>query len=133
MKRYLVPSLQIFTAIGILLFWLLFFTVGMAPENPPEGYWQFEHAFPFPDVVLCFALAAGGILVIKDHRLGRIISIAAAGGLIFLGMVDFSFNIQNGMYAFSFADTVTNGIINTWCVTLGVAMLFYYYPSIASE
>jgi len=39
---------------------------------------------------------------------------------MFLGVLDFSFNIQNGMYAISALDLILNAFINLWCVVFGL-------------
>jgi hypothetical protein len=118
-----IPIFQIITAVGIVLFWIGFFTVGLAPETPPPCYFAFEHSFPLPDVLLAFTIFAAAVLLLTGHRLGRTLSIASSGALIFLGLLDFSFNIQNGMYAISVADTILNGFINGYCVIFGIVVI----------
>jgi len=51
MSRYVkaVARAQLATGFGIIVFWILFFTVGLAPANPPVCYFAFEHAFPLPE------------------------------------------------------------------------------------
>jgi len=121
-----VAVLELITATGIILFWVGFFTVGLAPENPPEGYFVFEHSFPLPDSILALALITAALLLLREKSLGRSVSLAAAGGLIFLGVIDFSFNIQNGIYAISALDTLLNGFINLWCVGFGAFLVFRF-------
>ncbi len=118
-----VAVFELVTALGIILFWIGFFTVGLAPENPPAGYLAYEHSFPLPDSVLALILIAAALFLLKGRPLGRSLSLAAAGGLIFLGLVDFSFNIQNGVYALSTLDLVLNAFINLWCVGFGIFLL----------
>ena len=118
--------LAILTGAGILLFWTGFFTVGLAPDNPPACYFAFEHAFPLPDIVLALALLASGVLILRNRALGRNLSLVCAGGLMFLGLLDFSFNIQNGMYALSVMDAVFSGFLNLWCVFFGLVILFRF-------
>ncbi|MBC8512534.1 MAG: hypothetical protein H8D32_06090, partial [Dehalococcoidia bacterium] len=64
-KGRTIPVLEIITAAGLILFWIGFFTVGMAPETPPECYFAYEHAFPLPDILLAMVLLASGILLLK--------------------------------------------------------------------
>ena len=40
---------MVVTGVGILAFWAMFFTVGLAPENAPSCYFAYESAFPLPD------------------------------------------------------------------------------------
>jgi hypothetical protein len=121
-----IAVLELLTAIGIILFWVGFFTVGLAPENPPAGYFVYEHSFPLPDSILALGLIIAALLLLKGKPLGRSLSLVAAGGLIFLGLIDFSFNIQNGMYAISALDAVLNGFINLWCVGFGAALFIRF-------
>jgi len=121
-KRRLIASLEIVTGVGLILFWVAFFTVGLAPENAPPCYFAYEHSFPLPDVLLAILLLVAGILLMKSKPPGRALSLIAAGALVFLGMLDFSFNLQNGIYLTSILDLVLNAFINIWCVGFGLAL-----------
>ncbi|MCF8258145.1 MAG: hypothetical protein K9J06_11355 [Flavobacteriales bacterium] len=114
--------IQSITGVGLFLFWLAFFTIGLAPENPPAGYFTFEHAFPLPDIALGIALLTAAYGLTRGKGYARPLSLACAGGMLFLGLVDFSFNIQNGMYLISTADLVINVVINIWCLGMGTLM-----------
>jgi hypothetical protein len=125
LKRFnsrLISVLEIVTAGGLSLFWLAFFTVGLAPENAPTCYFAYEHSFPLPDGLLAILLLVAGILLILNKPWGSKLSLVAAGALVFLGLLDFSFNIQNGIYMTSTIDLVLNAFINVWCVGFGVAI-----------
>ena len=117
------PALAIITAAGLALFWIGFFTVGLAPENPPACYFAYEHSFPVPDIILAIALLAGGVLALKGNANGRTILVAGGGALVFLGLLDICFNWQNGMYAISALDLALNAFINLWCVGFGTALV----------
>ena len=94
--------------------------------DPPACYLAFERAFPVPDLVLALALLAAGILLLMGHPAGRAPSLACAGALIFLGLLDASFNLQNGIYSASAAALAMNGLLNLWCVGLGTAILIRF-------
>jgi hypothetical protein len=117
-----IAVLELLTGIGIILFWIGFFTIGLAPENPPQCYFAYERSFPLPDIILSIAIIASGILLLKNKESGRTLSFVCSGGLIFLGILDFSFNIQNGIYMTSTLDMVLNTFINVWCVGFGVTI-----------
>ncbi|HOL17777.1 MAG TPA: hypothetical protein PLY40_05780 [Bacillota bacterium] len=121
-RRGWIAALAIVTGIGLLLFWVGFFTFGLAPENPPPGYFEYEHSFPLPDIILAIALIAAGVLMLRRKLLGMQIAHVCAGALIFLGLLDFSFNFQNGIYALSTADLLLNAFINIWCVVFGLIL-----------
>lgn len=129
-RRRLVSSLEIVTAAGLILFWAAFFTVGLMPDNAPACYLAYEHAFPLPDGLLAVLLLAAGIMLMQGRRWGVILSLAAGGGLVFLGLLDFSFNIQNGIYLSSTLDLVLNAFINLWCVGFGLALIIFVGRSV---
>jgi hypothetical protein len=110
---------MIITAMGILLFWVVFFTIGLGPQNPPPCYFVFEHSFPVADTVLAIALLISGILLRRNRPFGKDLGLASCGALIFLGLLDTSFNLLNGMYAISAMDTLLNGFINAYCIIFG--------------
>lgn len=117
-----ITYLSIITGIGILAFWIAFFTIGLAPENAPACYFAYEHSFPLPDAVLSLGLIILGVMVLK-HDKYTVWLLVPAGGLLFLGLIDFAFNLQNGMYTISIADGILNAFINVWCVALGIAII----------
>ena len=117
-----IAVLELLTGIGIILFWIGFFTIGLAPENPPQCYFAYEHSFPLPDIILSIAILASGILLLKNKESGITLSLVCSGGLMFLGLLDFSFNILNGVYMISTLDSILNAFINIWCVAFGLAL-----------
>lgn len=119
----IIAVLELLTGVGLILFWIGFFTIGLAPENPPPCYFAYEHSFPLPDIVMAIFMLASGILLLKNKAWGRMLSLVCSGGLVFLGLLDFSFNIQNGIYMISALDMALNAFINIWCVVFGVAIV----------
>ena len=117
-----IAILELLTGVGLILFWIGFFTIGLAPKNPPQGYMEYEHSFPLPDGLLAILLLAAGILLLLNNPWGSHLSLIAAGALVFLGVLDFSFNIQNGVYKISKSDLILNAFLNIWCVGFGVAI-----------
>lgn len=120
---------EVTTGIGILLFWTLFFTVGLAPPKPPACYFAFEHAFPLPDFVLALGLIMGGLALATDRPLGAPLSLASAGGLIFLGLIDSSFDLVNGIYSELSPEVILSAAINLWCVGLGAGIILALGPT----
>lgn len=118
-----ISILSIITAAGLVLFWIGFFTIGLAPANPPVGYFVYEHSFPVPDIILAIVLIAGGILNLTGGMHGTTLLVAGGGALVFLGILDISFNLQNGMYKISVVDMILNAFINLWCVLFGALIV----------
>lgn len=110
-------TLQLLTAIGLILFWTAFFTIGFENPNYPDYYTKFEHSFPLPDLFLCVVLLLAYINRKKDSW--KNYTLITAGAMLFLGLCDFSFNILNGMYIVGIVDGIMNAFINIWCVGFG--------------
>ncbi|MGA9049108.1 MAG: hypothetical protein WB588_08960 [Dehalococcoidia bacterium] len=122
-KSRLIGSLEIVTGVGILLFWIAFITVGMAPENAGPAYFAYEYSFIGADLVLIVMLIVAGILLMRRKRLGIVLSMAAAGALVYLGLVDITYNFRNAVYLASSVDLVVNAVLNLWCVGFGIAII----------
>ena len=110
-------KLQMLTAIGLIAFWIAFFTIGFENPNYPDYYTKFEHSFPLPDTFICIILFLAYFN--RNHSSWKNYTLIAAGAMLFLGLCDFSFNIQNGMYCVGIADGILNAFINSWCIGFG--------------
>ncbi|MEA3224113.1 MAG: hypothetical protein U9P49_13255 [Thermodesulfobacteriota bacterium] len=121
-----IPILEILTGAGTILFWIGFFTIGLAPKNPPEGYFAYEHSFPVPDAILSIALIVSGILLLQGNPLGESLSLVSAGALVFLGVLDCCFNTINGVYRVSIGDLIGNAFINVWCIVFGIVIIWRF-------
>jgi hypothetical protein len=119
---------QIATGVGIILFWTLFFAVGLAPAAPAPCYFAFEHSFPLPDTFLAIGLMVSAVNTLKNGSWGRSGSLVCAGGLLFLGIVDFAFSVQNGGYTGPLIEALQSGLISGWCVLLAIWIISAYAP-----
>ncbi len=117
--------LQLLTAIGLMLFWILFFSVGFENPNYPDYYTKFEHSFPLPDLFLCLTLLFAYYHRNRAH--GKNYTLIAAGAMLFLGLCDFSFNILNGMYSVGLLDGMMNAFINSWCIGFGCWQIYQVF------
>jgi hypothetical protein len=126
MLNIIVAILQILLALGFIGFWIYFFMVeNRDPENT-EIYLAFERSFPVPDlgwVTPTLLVAAIGLLI--DEIFGLFFTIISGSALIFLGLLDISFNIQNGGFKGSASDVIMNLFINLICVIFGPLFLWY--------
>lgn len=99
--------LNIATALDTLGFWVGFFTETTFPidELRPlihnfDGYYAWERCFVVPDTVLALSTiyAAARLLKNQGHILSMLVLSATSGAWIFLGLLDFTYGITNGMY-----------------------------------
>jgi hypothetical protein len=113
-------------AAGILLFWVLFLTFDFVSIKDPhlkEIYLGFESAFPFADICLAGVLIAGGTGLLKKASFGVLFSFLGGAALVFLGLLDFSFNTRHGIYLLGIGEAVMNLFINTVCLGAGLFLV----------
>ncbi len=119
----IIARLQLVTAAGLLVYWPLFFAVGLAPADPPFGYFVFQHSFTVPDIILALAFIRAGTWLLSQDGVrrsrGRALSLVCSGALLFLGMLDISFNVLNSFYSLLPLDTIVEMAVNAWCIGFG--------------
>ncbi len=121
MKPKTMAILQTIFAAGIVLWWALFFAFFRHDPTNTAAYLAYETAFPLADLAwLTPLLVQAARSNIRGHAHSLIWTAAAGGALVFLGVLDFSFNLQNGIYARSLADGLLNGFINAACIFFGL-------------
>ncbi len=144
MQNSKLPSAQhalavtlIVTGVGILVFWALFFTIGLTPTRPPICYFEHELAFPLPDTILAIALIASGLDLRKGGQWGRDLSLVCGGALIFLGVLDLNFTALNGGFQGLWFEVLSLLGIFLWCIGVGawafIAQISPYRPAFAAE
>jgi hypothetical protein len=110
--------MQRVTAGAILLYWIVFwFQRAQIPGNVHD----FELNFILPDIawIVGLLLIASRRLVVGDAR-AFIISAAAGGALVFLGLLDVMFNARHGQYSTSVAQGLLNAGVNGGCILFGL-------------
>ncbi len=113
-------------AAGMVSFWIAFFTTDLISFDDPhlkEIYLAFESAFPVPDAYLSIVLTIGGIGLLRKRSYGYFFSLMGGASLIFLGLLDISFNIQHGIYLTGVAEGIMNILINLLCFGGGIFLV----------
>jgi hypothetical protein len=125
-KMRFVAKLELMVAAGIVLFWVAFFTADMNPFSGPHRrdiYMAFESSLPGADLLLALFLVVGGTGMLRQKAYGSIFTLVSAGGLIFLGAVDISFNLKQGIYGLGPVEAIMNGLINLTCLGVGFFLI----------
>jgi nucleoside-diphosphate-sugar epimerase len=126
----LIARLELLTAAGLFLYWILYFTIGVAPKNPPPGYFVFQNTFTVADLVLAVILIRAATLLLRpdpiQRVLGRGLSLVCSGALLFLGGLDISFNFQNAIYLTPSFDMFLEVAINIWCLVFGFLLAYEF-------
>ena len=128
MIEIVLAVLQIILAIGIVGFWIFFFKVENKNPEKEEWYLKHERSFPLPDlglVAVCLLVAAVGLII--GDRFGIFFTIVAGGGLMFLGLIDLAFNLQNGLFKTKDMNAYMSIGIVAIVLIMGVLSLTYGY------
>jgi hypothetical protein len=125
--RTVLAVLLVVTALGTTAYWLDFFLRGTVHVVEEEWYLRFERSFPVADswMAACSLVAAVGLLT--DSSYGTVFGLVAAGALVFLGLMDLTFNVQNKLFRLlpGSAEMWAEVVIITWCLSLGGVLLGY--------
>jgi hypothetical protein len=117
--------LLLVTAVVTVAYWVDFFWHGAVNVVEEEWYIRFERSFPVADAFMagCATVAAIGLLM--DDSFGAAFGLVTAGALIFLGLMDITFNVDNGLYKYAATSWPMRGevVINVWCLAFGVPLL----------
>jgi len=123
--------LLILTALVTVYYWADFYLRGGVQVVEEEWYIKFEKAFVVADlwgITACSLLGAVGL--ITEQTYGPFFSLLAAGSMIFLALMDITFNIQNGLYPLIALsnEMVFELIINVWTLVLGITLIVHLWP-----
>ena len=125
--------LLIGTAIGLIYYWIDFYIKGGVQVVNEDRYVRFEKAFTAADLWTAVCALVGAIGLLAGQTYGVILTFITASSLIFLGLMDVTFNIQNNLYRL----IGTSGqmkfelAINLWTLGLGIALIVHFWPRLA--
>lgn len=95
------------TVLGVLLlvvagvtaaYWADFFLRGTVHVVEEEWWIRFEKAFPVADAFMAVAALVAGVGLLRGADYGVAFGLVAGGALVFLGLMDLTFNVQNGLF-----------------------------------
>ena len=123
--------LLIITALLNAYYWIDFYLRGGVQVIEEEWYIKFEKAFVVADLWGITARSLlGAVGLITDQTYGLFFSLLAAGSMIFVALMDITFNIQNGLYPLIALsnEMVFELIINVWTLVLGITLIVHLWP-----
>jgi len=125
--------LLIGTAICPIYYWVDFYLTGGVHVLKDDWYIKFQNAFPAADLWISVCAILGAIGLLTGQTYGLIFALLAASSLIFLGLMDVTFNIQNKLYRL----VATSGqmkfevFLNIYALGFGIALIICLWPRLA--
>jgi hypothetical protein len=111
-------------AIVTPIYWVVYFATGNLTPSPTDVGQRFELAFPAADMWMAIAAALGAIGLQRGARWGRAMAIAAGSAMLYLALMDITFDLENGVYFLIRGQVIVEMIINATCV-IGSLYLLY--------
>ena len=127
----IIAVFQILLGIGFIGFWIIFYFTEY--KNPKMGEAAFKHekSFPLPDlgwITVCLFVAAFGLLM--EEKFGVFFSALAGSGMMFLGLIDLAFDLQNEVFKRRGFDVYMGIFIITLMLILGPVFIIFAWFNI---
>jgi hypothetical protein len=125
--------LWILSAICCIYYWIDFYTRGEVQVVNEDWYVKFQKAFTIADLWMTISAIIGAIGLLMGQTYGLLFALLAAASLIFLGLMDVAFNIQNNLYRLVGTSNQMKFevFLNLWALGLGITTIVLLSPKIA--
>jgi hypothetical protein len=119
-----VALLMLLTALGIIVFWMLFFadldaqrrSVFAARSN---AWFAWELSFPLPDAWVAATAILGGTGLWRKRPSGLLFGLASGSAMVFLGLIDALFFLENDLYLPMNSEVLVELFLHLWLTGLG--------------
>ncbi len=123
-----VATLLVVTALGTAAFWVGFFAGGEAlHSSATDVYRGFEHAFPVADAWMATCALVAAIGLARRRPWTPLAGVAAGSALVFLGLLDVTFDVEQGLYGIGSGARAVETIINVFCLSVGPFSVWYFW------
>ena len=122
---YILSTLLIMSTILLIYYWVDFFFRKGVQVTKEDWYIIFQKAFPIADMWIAFCAFLGAIGLLTEQSFGLFFSILAASSMIFLALMDITFNFENKMYRLIKTSTEMKMelVANIWFLSVGVILI----------
>ena len=125
-----VPTLLAITALLTLAFWLVFFADYAAQ---PQSYFavrcpswfSWERSFPAADLWMAATCLIAAVGLWRGRPWGLLFALLGGSALVFLGLMDVLFFLQNGLYAPINGEVLVEAVIHLWALAFGAFVIAY--------
>jgi hypothetical protein len=125
--------LLIGTAIVCIYYWVDFYITGGVHVIRDDWYIKFQNSFPAADLWMSACAIVGAIGLLTEETYGLLFALIAGSSLIFLGLMDVTFNVQNNLYRLvgTSSQMKFEVFLNLWALGFGIALIAGLWPRLA--
>jgi hypothetical protein len=124
--------LMLLTAVGTLLFWITFFADLEAQRggylaSRCDAWFAWEMSFPLADGWMAATAVLGAVGLWRMRPTGLLFGLVSGGAMVFLGLMDVLFFLQNGLYLPLVGEVAVELFIHVWTVAFGLFVIAYIW------
>jgi multisubunit Na+/H+ antiporter MnhG subunit len=114
-------------ALGTFAFWAVFFTSGAVSASNDPAYLEHERSFPLADAYMAIATLIAAVGLFRRRSWAVLYGIMAGSGIIFLGLMDTLYALQQGLISDLSFPSIETAIICASCLILGPVTIAYIW------
>ena len=124
--------LMLLTAVGTLLFWVTFFADLEAQRSGYlasrcDAWFAWEMSFPLADVWMAATAILGAAGLWRMRSTGLLFGLVSGGAMVFLGLMDVLFFLQNDLYLPLNGEVAVELFIHIWVIAFGLFAIVYVW------
>jgi hypothetical protein len=123
-----VAILLVVTAAGTAAYWIGFFAAGdTLHSSTTDAYLAFERAFPCADAWMATWAFVAAVGLARRRPWAVLAGIATGSALVFLGLMDVTFNVEHGLYGTRSGAMAAETLINAFCLSVGPFCFWWFW------
>lgn len=117
--------LLIMSTLALIYYWVDFYLRRGVQVIQEVWYIRFQKAFPIADMWLATCALLGTIGLLTEQTYGTLFSMLAASSMIFLALMDITFNVENKLYRLvgTSREMKLELVGNIWSLSVGVVLI----------
>lgn len=123
-----IAVLMLLTAVGTIAFWGFFFADLEAQRTSElavrsDAWFAWEMSFPLADAWMALTAILGAVGIWRGRAWGLLFGLVSGGSMVFLGLMDVLYFLQNDLYVPLSAEIGLELAIHAWVILFGVAAI----------
>jgi len=124
--------LMLLTTVGTLLFWVTFFANLEAQRSgylasQCDAWFAWEMSFPLADAWMAVTAILGAVGLWRMRPTGLLFGLVSGGAMVFLGLMDALFFLENGLYLPLTGEVAVELFIHIWTAAFGLFAIAYVW------